>query len=348
MTKSLATKHQDIKDLMKDPNMVDQFNKALPKMINADHFVRVFLTAINKTPKLAECTQVSLMTALLDCASMGLEPDGRHAHLIPYGNQCKLIPDYKGLIKLAKNAGDIQWIKGVEVCKNDEFDYTDGVVHHKPDFKKGRGEPYLYFSHCRYKDGTDDYDMPMTIDEINKIRDKSPAAKSGPWVDHAGEQRKKTVIKRHCKRLPQSPELIKAFEADFDSPVDITPLDTGEPTLVSESPEHAPGEPLPPPKTEGDEKPTPEEKPKKEASKPPAESPESTQDDAEDDLPSDDKLPVPKMDPVDVKEEIAATEEDSPMGPLNRARAEAGVDDMAIAEMSEEQARDVLMLYRAL
>ena len=48
---------------------------ALPKHLTVDRLLRVALTACNKTPKLLECTRESLLACVMDCASLGLEPD---------------------------------------------------------------------------------------------------------------------------------------------------------------------------------------------------------------------------------------------------------------------------------
>jgi len=34
----------------------------------------------------------------MNCSALGLEPDGRRAHLIPYGRDVQLIVDYKGIV----------------------------------------------------------------------------------------------------------------------------------------------------------------------------------------------------------------------------------------------------------
>ena len=68
-----------------------------------DRFIRIALTALTRTPKLTTCDHGSFFQALLDLSQLGLEPDGRRAHLIPFRNnkrncvECQLIIDYKGL-----------------------------------------------------------------------------------------------------------------------------------------------------------------------------------------------------------------------------------------------------------
>lgn len=100
-------KQKEIKELLRSEDFKLQVAAALPKHLTPDRFIRVALTAMLKTPKIAQCSQNSLFKVLLDCSSLGLEPDGRRAHIIPYGNEATLIIDYKGLIELAKRSGEV-------------------------------------------------------------------------------------------------------------------------------------------------------------------------------------------------------------------------------------------------
>lgn len=209
--------------------MKAQFAMALPKHITPDRFMRVALTAINKTPKLAQCTRESLLACLMDCSALGIEPDGRKAHLIPYENRkagtvvCQLIVDYKGLVDLARRSGEIADIHADIVCANDKFKYSfgsNGTLEHEP--KLGdRGEVIAAYSFARLKDGSVSYEV-MDKDEIEAIRSRSRAGQAGPWVTDWTEMAKKTVFRRHSKWLPVSSEKMQeALEKDFDVPTDI-------------------------------------------------------------------------------------------------------------------------------
>ena len=106
-------KKRDLKSLLNAANVQDQIARALPSHLTADRFIRVATTALLRVKNLDKCDQVSFMRAMLDCSSLGIEPDGRRAHLIPYWNknakryECNLILDYKGLIELAKRSGEV-------------------------------------------------------------------------------------------------------------------------------------------------------------------------------------------------------------------------------------------------
>ncbi|WP_337470297.1 recombinase RecT, partial [Acidaminococcus fermentans] len=56
-------------------NMRPQFAAALPDVMSPERFIRLTLTAFSKTPKLYECTQASLLGALLMAAQLGMEPN---------------------------------------------------------------------------------------------------------------------------------------------------------------------------------------------------------------------------------------------------------------------------------
>lgn len=199
---------------LKDPGLLEQFANALPKHMTPERFARVALTALNRVPKLRECTQASLMRCLMDCSAMGLEPDGRRAHLIPYGTECTLILDYKGIVELARRSGDVASIHADIVCENDEFEYDMGdVKRHKIDFRSPRGKVYAAYAVATLKDGSRQAAV-MTRDEIESIRGRSRAGQKGPWVSDWNEMAKKTAFRRLSKWLVLSPEIRDAIDID--------------------------------------------------------------------------------------------------------------------------------------
>lgn len=216
MSNELATKKGDLKSLINSEGVKAQIAKALPTHLTPERFLRVATTALLRTPKLKDCDQASFMQAMLDCSSLGLEPDGRRCHLIPYGKTCQLIVDYKGLIELAKRSGEVATWQAYTVCEKDSFSWQNGKVQHEVNWLEDRGAVLAYYSHVRTKDGEDDYEV-MTKAEVEAIRKRSKAASSGPWVTDYDEMGKKTVMRRHSKRLTLSPEFHTALEKDFDT-----------------------------------------------------------------------------------------------------------------------------------
>lgn len=215
MTKAVAKPTKSIRDLINSDQMKRQFELALPSVCTPERFVRVALTTINKNPSIARCTQESLLGCLMDCASLGIEPDGRRAHIIPYGDKATLIIDYKGLIELARRSGEVSNWRAELVCDNDEFTYRNGKVTHEVNFREPRGNVYAVYSECVFKDGTIDYEV-MTLEEVEAIRKRSKSGNAGPWKTDFNEMAKKSVIRRHSKRLPLSAEFRDAVEKDQD------------------------------------------------------------------------------------------------------------------------------------
>lgn len=215
-----------------------QIQAALPKHLNPDRLLRIAMTEIRKNPKLSICTQASLIGSILQAAQLGLEPGPQgHCFLIPFdrsvktGNSWSKIPEcqfmigYKGMLDLVYRTGKVSSPSVHEVCANDYFKYGFGIneyCEHRPS-STDRGEIIGAYIVVRFKDGSHYFDY-MTIDEINKVRDKSIAysgwiAKGKPgaapiWETNYAEMCKKTVIRRAFKYLPISIELQAAIVLD--------------------------------------------------------------------------------------------------------------------------------------
>jgi recombination protein RecT len=232
-----AKRPNTIKGWLQSDSYKQAIAQALPRHLSADRFLRVAITAITKTPELAECNQASFLNQLLTLSQLGLEPDGRRAHLIPFHNNkrgtvdCQLIVDYKGLVELVMRSGEVSHIHADLVCENDEFEYDRGEIKkHKIDFRKPRGKPYAVYALCRFKDGAERSEV-MTVDDVESIRKRSRAGRNGPWVTDWGEMAKKTAFRRLSKWLPLSAEVKEGIERDdsqfeFDRPQPIAAIDS--------------------------------------------------------------------------------------------------------------------------
>lgn len=213
---------RDVRDLINSDHFKAEIAKVLPKHLTPERMTRVALTAFLKTPALLSCTQESLTNALLICSQAGLEPDGRLAHLIPYGNAVTVIFDYKGLVTLALRNG-AEAVYADKVCEADVFDaiVENGIkkLTHKPDFRKARGDVVCYYAVIQ-RGGITDWEV-MTTEEVDAIRNRSKAGKNGPWVTDYDEMAKKTVLRRMSKRWDLLPEIRDVINADDDVPVEI-------------------------------------------------------------------------------------------------------------------------------
>jgi recombination protein RecT len=211
-----------IRGLLSGDKFKAEIQRALPAHLKPDRFIRVALTAMTKTPKLAQCDKASFFNCLLSLSQLGIEPDGRRAHLIPFENrkrgvtECQLIIDYKGIVELVMRSGNVSNIHADVLCMNDVFEYDRGEIKtHRIDFKQPRGEVYGAYAICRFKDGTEKTEV-MTKGEIESIRKRSRAGQDGPWVTDWNEMAKKTVFRRLSKWLTLSPEQRDVLEKDDD------------------------------------------------------------------------------------------------------------------------------------
>ncbi len=226
MSNQLAT----AKQTLKSEAFIEAIGNVLPKHVSADRMSQIYITAITKIPQLAKCDQASLLKCLMSLSAWGLEPDGYHAHLIPFNNrkrgvtECQLILDYKGIVELIYRAGKISCIHADVVRKGDRFVYSGGKVQdHLPHFLNAEGDGVedpekiiAAYCVCEFKDGATKTEL-MSVADIEAVRKRSRAGNSGPWVTDFAEMAKKTVFKRAAKWLPISAEIVDAFESDFDS-----------------------------------------------------------------------------------------------------------------------------------
>ena len=125
------TKGMGITDMVKA--LEPEIKRALPSVITPERFTRMALSAINNTPKLAECTPISFLAALMNAAQLGLEPNTPlgEAYLIPFQNkgvlECQFQLGYRGLMNLAYRNEQLQTISAQCVYANDAFEYELGL-----------------------------------------------------------------------------------------------------------------------------------------------------------------------------------------------------------------------------
>jgi len=205
----------------------NQFANALPKHINTDRFVRIAITTIRLNPKLAKCSQESLLGALMVSAQLGLEPGTLgQCYLIPFENkkagtvECQFQIGYKGLIELLRRSGQLSDIYSYTVYENDDFNIEYGLsrtLTHKPNFDE-RGEIKGFYAVAILKDGAKAFEY-MTKDEITKHEEKyrKGSYKNDVWNKNFEEMAQKTVVKKLLKWLPVSVEFLEMAAKDEKS-----------------------------------------------------------------------------------------------------------------------------------
>jgi recombination protein RecT len=207
ITSELAKQFQAMKSLV-------------PKHVTPERLARVGLQAISRNPKLMECTPESIIGSIMNCASMGLEPNLiGHAYLVPFWNgktkcmEAQFQIGYKGIIDLVRRTGDVSRIYAYEVRANDEFDYQLGVeatLKHKPLLNGDRGEIVAYYAVYHLKDGGYGFYVLSKDEAMEHAKRFSKSQKDGklfgPWEEHFDEMAKKTAVKMMSKYMPISIE----------------------------------------------------------------------------------------------------------------------------------------------
>lgn len=225
----------------------------VPKHVTPERLTRTTLTMISRVPKLAECTVPSLVGALMNCASLGLEPNLLgHAYLVPFWNnkigknEAMFIIGYKGLIDLMRRSGNLSTIYAQEVYECDFFYYEYGYskdLRHVPfemleqkakidpefakivkimfpdGMPKRKGSVIGYYATFTLKDGTKDFVYMSKSDiEIYALKYTKNKTKDGQltgvWKSEFDEMAKKTCIRRLSKYVPLSIEIREALEKD--------------------------------------------------------------------------------------------------------------------------------------
>lgn len=252
MAKDLAVQNEKavaLRDYMQGDKIKNQLAAALPKWLTADRLLRIVFTSVMKNPKLLDCTRESILSSVMQCAQLGLEPILGRAYLIPYDNrknvggtwikvsECQMQIGYQGLVDLARRTDTIADVWGANVYENDEFGLQYGMdrnLYHVPWFmdaeKRRAGEPgdvigaYVVW---KLKDRTMHPEFMPLID-IHKRRERSQSynfAETGDpkngggkrnsvWHQWPEEMNLKTVIKHSSKLIPASIEFMQAIELD--------------------------------------------------------------------------------------------------------------------------------------
>jgi recombination protein RecT len=204
-----------------------EFAKILPKAVDPERFGRWALTCLRNglnSPKQREAWErvlnpaneagrLSVMSALMDSASLGLEP-GREYHLVPFGSTVTGITDYKGEVKLITNHEPSSVI-AMLVHQYDDFHMTGANIppRHDADWFGNRGAVVGGYAYVDYGSGRyslvarmrelPDQDDPMA-DSFQKHREV--AKTKAVWDEWPEPMRCKTLVHQLRKMVPWAAE----------------------------------------------------------------------------------------------------------------------------------------------
>lgn len=203
----------------------------MPKQMNPDRMFQLAVSCYNQTQGLAQCSPASVLSCLMKCSALGLEPsavDGLgRAYILPYNNrktghkEAQFIIGYKGILDLARRSGQIKDISARAVHQGDVFEYEYGLtegLRHIPSTEPIEGRPLTHvYMVAHFTDGGHYIDV-MSKAEVDAVRRRSKASSSGPWVTDYEAMAKKTVIRRAFPYLPVSVEVQSSVTSDETTP----------------------------------------------------------------------------------------------------------------------------------
>ena len=196
---------------------IDSIEEVLPDKMKGQgaRLVKRALMTFARRPELQGCPDQEFIRCVVEAAELGLAIDGKLCHVVRFKNTWQMLPDYKGIIAVAKRGGSITDCYADVVCVNDHFEAyrQDGKDHltHKYDLNVQRGAVIGAYAIIKLPDGDWRYEL-MTRQQLDDVQKMAPA-KNGPWAGpFASEMQKKTVIRRALKTYCDDPATVRATE----------------------------------------------------------------------------------------------------------------------------------------
>lgn len=224
--KSINLANKEAKELLVNYDLQKKIKSYLTEKDDQIKFMSALQTAFYNTPRLAECTKVSLMNCAVQSLTMKLFPDGYSGIAwIPYTDnkrgvvEAKLSIDYTAYITILGRAG-IQITSNI-VYKNDEFLYEEGdsprIIHRPNVFDKG--EAIGVYAISTDREGRKSFKV-MSKEEVLHIKEKYSKDK-GFWEnDPQLNMWKKTAIRQLIKfvyKETKNQEIEKVVEIDNEN-----------------------------------------------------------------------------------------------------------------------------------
>jgi recombination protein RecT len=190
--------------LSAEDDTVKRLKAVAGKYLPADRALRLAITAVRRTPELAQCSPVSFLGALMSATGLGLEPNTpkQLAYLIPYKQsrpkldpntgqkatddngkwiwetyyECQFQVGYKGFVTLFYRSPNVADVAAEAIYQDDVFEHRKGTetwLRFEKNLKAQHRNDLLIGSFCftKLKDGQSFTVMPR--EEIEKIRFRS-------------------------------------------------------------------------------------------------------------------------------------------------------------------------------
>lgn len=194
------------------PKMIspEVFAQVLPAHVGAEKYTRWALTLL-KRDDLAQAAKtdagrLSIMSALLDCASLGLEP-GRTYHLVVFGGTVTGIVDYQGEIQLINNAQRCAVVAQLVRAKDDFAMIAANMPprHDTPDWFGDRGDIVGGYAYVDF--GASLYSQVVHMSEADFLKHRGKAKTKNVWDEWPEAMRLKTLVHQLQRWVPWSAEV---------------------------------------------------------------------------------------------------------------------------------------------
>lgn len=166
----------------------------LPEHIHSDQFVGLAMGALYRDKNLwtaANNNPGALMNALMRCAALGHQPGTEEFYLVPRKVkgvvEVQGMEGYRGIVERMYRSGAVASVVVREVCKNDQFEYIEGV-HDRPQhtvnwFGGNRGEMIGVYAYALLTTGAVSRVVILSKDDVMAAKASSDGASSSysPW-----------------------------------------------------------------------------------------------------------------------------------------------------------------------
>lgn len=245
--------HQTISQYLQSKRFREGMERILPSHLDSERFFTIALRQLSQVKGLADCTPTSILGALMQSASLGLEPGiNGECWLIPYEiskkdedgrwykeKQASLQIGYLGHLAMAWRSDKIAAVQCNYVMRGDHFRHqygTNGVLEHVPADDRPTDPKLLTHAYGLIETTSHGFIWwVLTKQEIERIRQSSPSANSPAWTDWYLEMAMGKALKRALKFAPKTREMARAIKLDdehdarvpqqfdVDIPVDLLP-----------------------------------------------------------------------------------------------------------------------------
>lgn len=197
-----------------------ELEAVLPPDIAFDRFHATINQALRTNPEILACTGASIVNACVKSAYDGLRIDSREAALVAHNvnvgtraeprweSHAEYFPMVRGLIKKILMSREVIAVEVETIHEHDKYRIVRGTnpeILHEPLVVGPRGKIVAAYSVATLKSGHNVAEVMLRAD-LDAVR--AEAKTKFVWDKWEGEMCKKSVLRRHEKRLPSGRDMI--------------------------------------------------------------------------------------------------------------------------------------------